>query len=184
MGRLALEKGHDVFIDASRIIAAANPNVRFAIAGGGPLRAELTRRIAATGLSERLQLLGVVDDPRALLAELAVVVQPSDVESTSRVVLEAMMQARPIVATDVGGTSTLLRHGVSGVLVPPRDPARIAAEVTELLADPDRAARMGENARQAASAEHSAEVMADGVDDVYRGVLGGRAERPSTWIRA
>ena len=61
MGRLALEKRHDVFIDASRLIAASSPDVHFLIAGGGPLRAQLTQQIAAAGLSERFQLLGVVE---------------------------------------------------------------------------------------------------------------------------
>jgi glycosyltransferase involved in cell wall biosynthesis len=184
MGRLSPEKRHDVFVDACGLVASTHPSVRFVLAGGGPLHAEVARRIAAAGLRERFHLLGVVDEPEELLAELAVVVQPSDVETTSRVVLEAMMQARPIVATDVGGTATLLRHEVSGMLVPPRDAARIAAEVTRLLDEPGRATRMGKAAREAALSGYDASTMAAGVDDVYRAVLGRAAELPGTWIRA
>ena len=184
VGRLSLEKRHDVFINACRLVASTHPSVRFVLAGGGTLRAEIASQIAAAGLSERFHLLGVIDEPEELLAELAVVVQPSDVETTSRVVLEAMMQARPIVATDVGGTATLLRHGVSGMLTPPGDAARIAAEVARLLDDPGRAAAMGDTARQAALAGYDADTMAAGVDDVYRAVLGRISVLPSTWIRA
>ncbi len=60
------------------------------LAGGGPLRDEIAQTVVAAGLQEQFHLLGMVEDPELLLSELAVLVQPSDTETTSRVVLEAM----------------------------------------------------------------------------------------------
>jgi len=183
MGRLALEKRHDIFVEACRLIAPQRSDVHFVLAGGGPLRAALTKQVAAAGLTDRFHLLGVVDDPEALLSELAVVVQPSDTETTSRVVLEAMMQARPVVATDVGGTETLVQHGVDGVLVPPGSSHLIATEVLSLLAAPEVAAHLGERARQTATTRFDSGAMAAAVDDVYGAVLGRGSILHSTWLR-
>jgi glycosyltransferase involved in cell wall biosynthesis len=184
IGRQSREKRHDVFVAACRLIALRRADVHFVLAGGGPLRDETARRVVAAGLEDRFHLLGVVDDPELLLSELAVLVQSSDIETTSRVVLEAMMQARPVVATDVGGTATIVRHAVDGVLVPPRDPTKIAAEVLSLLAAPDVAARLGDRARTAVAARFDVADMAAAVDDVYSAVLGRGSALHGTWTRS
>ena len=111
------------------------------------------------------------------------VVQPSDNETTSRVVLEAMAQGRPVVATAVGGTASLISHNADGLLVPRRCPEAIAGEVTRLLANPTTAARIGAAARLTVARHHDIGEMAAGVDDVYAAVLGARPTLPSTWVR-
>lgn len=183
MGRLSPEKGHDVFVDACALIAARQPAAHFVLAGGGPLRTALTAHVTAKGLDDRFHLVGLTDEPEAFLAQLDVVVQPSDIETTSRVILEAMAQGRPVVATAVGGTASLISHGTNGLLVPRRCPEAIAGEVTRLLGSPATAARIGAAARLTVALHHDVSEMAAGVDDVYAAVLGAHPALPSTWVR-
>jgi glycosyltransferase involved in cell wall biosynthesis len=183
MGRLSPEKRHDRFLGACALVATRRRDVHFVLAGGGPLRAALIRQARALGLSGRLHLTGVVDRPQALLRELDVVVQPSDAETTSRVVLEAMVQARPVVATRVGGTERLIRHEVDGLVVEAGSPEPVAAQVLRVLGDPVLAARLGGTARRTAVREFDVVDMAAGVDDVYAAVLGREPARPQTWVR-
>ena len=183
MGRLSPEKRHDVFIDACALIAARQSAAHFALAGGGPMRAVLAARAGAKGLDGRFHLVGLTDEPEAFLAQLDAVVQPSDSETTSRVILEAMAQGRPVVATAVGGTASLISHGMDGLLVPRRCPEAIAGEVTRLLSDPAAAARIGEAARLTVARHHGVSGMAAGVDDVYAAILGAQSALPGTWVR-
>jgi glycosyltransferase involved in cell wall biosynthesis len=183
IGRLAREKRHDVFIEACARIAVSRPDVHFVLAGGGPQRAALAEHADRLRLSSRFHMCGVVDDVDGLLSQLDVVVQSSDIETTSRIVLEAMVQARPIIATRVGGTENLLRHGVDGLIVSRRAPQEIATAVLALLADRSVAVRLGASARARATELFTADSMAAGVDDVYAAVLTGIGERYTTWVR-
>ncbi len=183
MGRLSTEKRHDRFLDACALIARQRPDVQFVLAGGGPLREPLQRQATALGLSDQLHMVGVVEQPETLLRACDVVVQPSDVETTSRVVLEAMAQARPVVATRVGGMDLLIRHNETGVLVPAGAPDPIAAEVLQLLDNPDRGRAIGKLARETVIDQFDADHMAAAVDDVYSAVVGRGSVRHQTWVR-
>lgn len=183
MGRLSPEKRHDVFLAACARVHARRPEVHFVLAGGGPLRDDLVRQADELGLTRRLHLIGVVDQPQRFLRQLDVVVQPSDVETTSRVVLEAMAQGRPVVATRVGGTPSLIRDGHEGLLVPPGAAREIADSTVRLLGDPVLGNRLGTQARHRVERDFSVSAMAEGVHDVYRAVLGEATRRPQTWVR-
>jgi len=113
---------------------------------GGAFEAALRREAAPLG--ERVRFAGYRDDVPSLLAALDVFVLPSWIEGLPLVVLEAMAQAKPVVATDVGGTGELVVDGETGLLVPPRDVDALVRAVDALLADPQRAAAMGEAGRE------------------------------------
>ena len=182
MGRLSPEKRHDVYVDACAVLHSRHPDVHFVLAGGGPLLAALRSQATRLGLA-RLHLLGLVDHAQHVLHQFDVVVQPSDVETTSRVVLESMAQGRPVVATAVGGTPAILRDGIDGLLVRPGSPAAVAAEVDRLLCDPELRLRLGTAARRRVVAGFSLSAMADGVHDVYRAVLGEATSGTQAWVR-
>jgi glycosyltransferase involved in cell wall biosynthesis len=99
-----------------------------------------------------------------------VYVQPARAEGLPLAVLEAMAMGLPIVATSVGGIPEVLADGISGVLVPPGDPAVLAAAVLRILDDVDLATSLGEQARTAAAASSIA-ITARRYVDVYRHVL-------------
>jgi len=140
LGRLSKEKGVDI------LIRAALMGLRgIVVAGDGPMR-PLIERAAQKGL---LKFLGPLPRAKALkiLAGSDVVVLPSREEGISTVLLEAMALKVPIVATRVGGTTEILRHGEDALLVSP-DPREIKNAIARLLADTDFARKLTENAYQ------------------------------------
>lgn len=139
LGRFSAEKGVTNFADAAR--RCADPSVLWAAAGSGPLETQI-RANAAPGLS----LLGFLSDPGDFLAAMDVYVQPSFTEGLSLSLLEAMRNALPIVATNVGATGEALRDGLDALLVTP-DPESILAGVMRLRGDAQLRARLGASAR-------------------------------------
>jgi glycosyltransferase involved in cell wall biosynthesis len=97
-------------------------------------------------------------------------VLPSLSEASSNVLLEAMATGLPVVATRIGGTPALV--GDAAVLVPPGDPAALAAALLELAGNPALATRLGAAARSRALAEFGMDRMLERVDTLYRGLLG------------
>src|SRR5207245_4136839 len=110
------------------------PETRFAIAGDGELREELEQR--AKELGEHVAILGNRSDVPDLLASFAVFAYPSRFEGLCLAVIEAQAAGVPVVATPVGGIPENVVDGETGLLVPPRDPAALAAAINRLLEDP------------------------------------------------
>lgn len=134
VGRLAPQKDYPTLLDAAASLGGA----RVAIAGDGPLRADLQARIDANGLNA--VLLGHRSDVSDLLAAADVFVLPSRWEARALVVQEAMRAGVPVVATAVGGTPDLV--GDAALLVPPGDAAALAQAVKQVLGDPAEHARL------------------------------------------
>lgn len=155
VGRLVPVKGQLDLIEAMAALAGSHPHLRLLIAGEGPCRQELTARIAALGLGDRVRLLGNRHDIQELwaLADLAVVSSLS--EGTSLALIEAMAAGKPIVATAVGGNLDLLADGQNALLVPAGDAPALAAALARLCDTPTLAARLGAAARAKAQAEFS-----------------------------
>jgi glycosyltransferase involved in cell wall biosynthesis len=142
--RLNPMKGVEYFLDAASIVAERFPDVRFLVAGDGGSRKELEDRARRLGLEARIVFTGFRSDVRELLSEAAISVLPSLSEGTSNTLLESMAAGLPVVATQVGGNPEVIEDGVSGLLVPPRDSAEIAAAVGRLLEDEGFARRLGQ----------------------------------------
>lgn len=169
--RLDPDKGLDVLIEA----AAQVPDVRFAVAGDGPERDALTRRIAELGLEDRVLLLGWRDDVASLLAASDLFVLPSRNEALSISVLEAMSAGCPVVATDVGGTSEAILDGETGLLVHPGDAGALARAISGLLADAEKRRALAASARDRAEREFSAAAMVSRTTAIYDELLGTSA---------
>jgi glycosyltransferase involved in cell wall biosynthesis len=152
-GRLAPQKGLDVLIDAAARWRDRNPRPVTVIAGAGPMAAALRARAAALADGDVL-LLGPRSDVPALLGAADVVVVPSRWEARALIVQEAMRAGRPVVATRVGGIPDLT--GAGALLVPPGDPAALAAAVAAVLDQPALAARLGRAASAQATSFPSA----------------------------
>ena len=168
-GRLDAQKGHRHLLRA----AAEVPDATFALAGDGPLRAELEGTARRLGIADRVRFLGYRRDVPELLAASDLVVLPSLFEGLPLAVLEAMAAARPVIATRIEGVDEVVRPGVNGLLVPPADPAALAAAVRALLGEPDRARRLAEAGRQTVERHFGAAAMAARVSRVYEDVLAG-----------
>ncbi|WP_405788390.1 glycosyltransferase family 4 protein [Streptomyces sp. NBC_00029] len=138
VGSLVPHRGYSVLLDAAREWRGLDPVPLLVIAGEGPLRAELSRRIEAEGLPVRL--LGRRKDAAQLLAAADLAVLPSRWEARALLAQEALRVGVPLVATEVGGVPELVGEGA--VLVPPGEARALASAVTGLLADPDRRAAL------------------------------------------
>jgi glycosyltransferase involved in cell wall biosynthesis len=155
VGRLSEEKGILEFLEATDGI----PRV---LVGDGPLR---DRVPDATGWVAP-SMLG------AYYERAAVVACPSRREGYGVVAREAMAYGRPVVAAAVGGLLDAVEDGVSGALVPPRDPVALRTAIERLLDDPELRASQGEAARRMAQAELSWEVATSATIDAYRAATG------------
>lgn len=161
-GKLSPGKGTPVLLEALDRIAAAVPGARFALAGKGDMALPARPDLHALGVLPQAELF-------ALYRAADVVVVPSVwPEPLSRVLLEAMRIGRPVVATAVGGTPEAVEHGVTGLLVPRRDPEALAKAVIELLLDPERRERMGEAAAARARTAFDEERLVTALLEVYR----------------
>lgn len=135
VGQLQPQKGFDDFVRAARLVIASRPDVRFAIAGSGPLRASLESLIAELGLRDHFVLCGFQSDAASFLAALDLFVCSSHWEGGPLVVREAMLLGKPIVATDAGWNREMLELGATGELVPTRNPRALAGAIVQSLAD-------------------------------------------------
>ena len=171
IGNLYPVKGHGVLLEALALLAPRFPRLHVAIAGRGELELPLQRRAAELRLRDRFHLLGLRSDVANVLAGADVFVLPSLSEGVPLALLEAMLTARPVVASAVGEVPTVLDGGRAGALVPPSDPTALAAAVEELLSDPARARALSTAAHARASAAYTFDVMMDAYRAVYAQAL-------------
>ncbi len=148
VARLDPIKNHAALITAmSHLAVAVRKNAVLLIIGDGPLREDLQNQVETLHLEENVRFLGARDDVPELLNLVSVFVLCSNSEGLSLTLIEASAAGKPIVATDVGGNSEVVEHGVNGLLVPIDDPSALGYAITEILSDPLHAAQMGEAGR-------------------------------------
>ena len=171
------EKGVEDLIDAARLVLAARPDVQFVLAGEGAHRAEYLVRAAAAGIADHFTWTGLLADPLA-----SGVYQAADVvcqlsrwqEAFGWMIAEAMACARPVVATRVGGIPEIVEDGVTGYLIPRRQPAAAAERILRLLADPDLRQAMGARGRRAVESRFNLQSNVAELLDLYRNGAAGR----------
>jgi glycosyltransferase involved in cell wall biosynthesis len=141
------EKDHPTLLRAVARLIADVPRAKILIVGDGPCRSEIEVLCAELGIEQNVFFAGSRHDVARLLRAIDVFVLCSTTECFPLSVLEAMACARPVVCTDVGGICEMVSDGVTGYLVPPMDPPRLAVRITEILSDPELARRLGQAGR-------------------------------------
>jgi glycosyltransferase involved in cell wall biosynthesis len=149
IGRIAPEKGHMDFVRAADVIAKSGRDVRFTVHGAplfsDPSFEKEVRRLAGPSV----EFHGWTDNVAQVLHEIDLLVVPSaSVESTPRVVMEALSAGTPVIAYPSGGIPELIRDGVTGLLTKRPDYQSLAECINDLLADPGRMADLSRNGRQ------------------------------------
>lgn len=172
VGRLVEDKGQDDLLRAAAMLATRHPEACTLLVGTGRKEPELRALAASLGVDARVRFLGFRDDVPAITAALTVSVLPSvDCDASSAVLKEALACGVPVVATDIGGASEIVRDGETGFVVPPRAPDRLAAALDTLLGDPARAAAMGRKGALDVAARFSPDRLAEETLAAYRRVL-------------
>jgi glycosyltransferase involved in cell wall biosynthesis len=173
-------KGHVDLLKAASMVEEEFPSVWFWLVGEDrgvlPDLEQMARRL---GITSRVKFLGRRHDVPELLAASDLSVLPSHEEGFSNVILESMAAGCPVVATRVGGNPEAVLDGVTGWLVPPRSPEKLAVKMIDLLRDPEKAKRWGERARVRAKERFSLERMVEAHLRLYQ-----QAVRPSPQIDA
>jgi glycosyltransferase involved in cell wall biosynthesis len=182
VGRLEARKGIDTILEAAALLHDGGVDFELVIVGDDSL-------VGPDGLTYRqaferdhpdvvaaVTFAGRVDDGdlRAAYAACDVFVTPSRFESFGLILLEAMMFAKPVVVADIGGLAEIVEDGVTGVLVPPDDPAAWATALRGLLESPERRRTIGAQGKQAYRERFSVERMSAGAEAFYRALVAAR----------
>jgi len=148
IARLHPVKGHKYLLGAAAKVLKTRPDVQFLVVGEGPLHRELEDMAAGLGISEHVKFTGYYPEIKDIYAITDILCLPSLMEGMGLVLMEAMAFGRPVVASRVGGIPEVVEDGVTGVLVPPADPDRLASALLGLLDGPQKASAMGEIGRR------------------------------------
>jgi glycosyltransferase involved in cell wall biosynthesis len=170
-GRLAEQKGLEYLIRAMPLVLSAVPNAVVLLAGEGPLIVPLSRLIEDLGVMSHVRLLGFRADIAELLAAADLVALPSLWEGLSISLLEAMAAGRPVVTTTIGSNREVTRDGAVACLVPPKEPAALAAAITALANEPDRRAALGNAGRAEQQSRYTMDRMLAAYMEQYDALL-------------
>ena len=174
VARLAPQKGHRVLFDALPAVRSEIPNVYVRLVGHEELStaAELRAYAVERGVADLVTFEGFRADVARVMADMDVFVLPSLWEGFGLVLLEEMAAGRPVVASAVGPIPEIVVDGVTGLLVPPGDPAALAEATIRLLRDPELAAALGRAGRARVERELRVDTMVERTESLYDELLG------------
>jgi glycosyltransferase involved in cell wall biosynthesis len=173
-GRLVRKKGFEYLVDAIASLPR-DAGILTVIAGAGDLEAELKQRAEAAGAADRVRFAGNLsqDDVAGWLATADIIAVPSvrddsgNVDGLPNIVLEAMASGTPLISTPAGGIPSVVRNWHTGVIVPERSGAELAAAILTLARDPEMRVRLGEAARASVVARFGWEIVASRFEEAY-----------------
>lgn len=166
IGRLSAQKAPERLVNAFARIALQRPDAWMLMIGSGELQAGLLRRIAGTGFDDRIILDADLPGAQAVQCFDALVM-PSRYEAMSYVALEAAAAGLPLILTDVGGASTVLKHGDNGILVANSDDTEALADAMSMFCDPAQRSSFAAKARLRMQ-QYSLATMVDHTENLYQ----------------
>jgi glycosyltransferase involved in cell wall biosynthesis len=177
VSRLSPIKGQHVFLQAAHQVGEQYRSARFVLAGSAlfgehAYEAKIREDAGKGVLAGRVEMLGFVTDVPELIRTLDIVVQPSTApEGFGQILVEAMLCAKPVIASAAGGSAELIEDGITGRLVQPGDATALAEAITDVLSHPAEAAEMGKRARQVALDRYDIRKTTRAIEGVYERVL-------------
>jgi len=168
-GSLDALKGLFDLVRAAKYICRDHQNVKFILAGKGPLEKNLKRLVHSLDLDRNISFVGYINQERLLeyYQEASIFVHPSYHEGLPTTILEAVSCGIPVVATAVAGTSEVITDGETGYLVPPKDPDKLATAILSLLNDKELRERMGKNASEHVKRNFDWDIIAKKFEELY-----------------
>jgi len=169
--RIEPVKGVKHFVDSARLVLDSVPDVHFLVVGDGSQRSILQQRTRDLGIDRNVTFTGIRDDVPELISIMDVFVLPSLNEGMGRVLVEAGVMSKPVVATRVSGIPELVQDRLTGILVEPKNTQELAGGIIELLSDAEKARKMGENARLRMAENFSDKRMMEKIEKLYKELL-------------
>ena len=164
-------KGHKYLLEA--IVQLRDPRIHLAIVGDGPQNEKLHRRVVEMGLTKQVHFAGNQKDVVPWLQAMDVFVLPSYAnEGVSQAVMQAMAVGLPVITTPIGSSSDVIKNGITGLIVPPKDGKAIAQAIKRLLDAPQEAQKMGAQARTFALENCGLERMITRMEAVFMRAAG------------
>ncbi len=173
IGRIDPDKGHDVFLRALQGVAQTMPRALALIAGDAApeqqgYERQMRRLADGLGLAGNVNFVGPLADPRPFYAQLDALVLPSRYEPFGRVLIEAMAAGLPVIATESGGPSEIVKHGKTGLLVPPGDAEALAEAIRTIASSPDLRKEFGRTGFERAVSHFSLDRHTTAIQGLYR----------------
>jgi glycosyltransferase involved in cell wall biosynthesis len=175
VGRLVPQKGQRYLVDAMPAVIEQYPGSVLLIVGIGFLEEKLKSQVSELGLEKHVRFLGRREDVPALMQLADTFVFPSLFEGLGVSLLEACDSGTAIVATNTGPIPEIIRHGETGLLVPPADHESLAAAILELMDDSELGARLAEAAANRVRREFTIDRAAGMLSDFYETTIGHSA---------
>jgi glycosyltransferase involved in cell wall biosynthesis len=165
-------KGHEVVLEAARLLAKDGVSPRFVFVGGGRLEERIRERVRRAGLDGEVTLAGFVPDlPRAIAALDVALYPPLESDGMGRVVFEYLAVGRPLVASRVGVVPEVLVDGRDALLVPAGEPEALAAAIGRLARDPSLRTALGLSGRRLVMERYSGARLAARLAERYRALV-------------
>jgi glycosyltransferase involved in cell wall biosynthesis len=179
IGRLATEKGVDIFLRAAARVLTELPATKFVVIGEGPDREQLELLIDELQVQNSVFMLGRRDDMPGVYASLDIMVSASRHEGLPMAILEGMASSRPIVATAVGAVPEVVMDGRTGVIVPSENVEALAAKIVTLLNNRTQRENLGAAAKTLIEEEFSAERMTTDYLHIYEQAIATKKQQAS-----
>jgi mannosyltransferase len=177
-GRVRLQKGTDVFVEAMCRLLPLYPDFTAVIVGAVAVEHvtfanDLKKRIEAAGLGSRIVITGElpIEEVQRWYQRLTIYAFTSRNEGFGLTLIEAMAAGAALVASRAGAAELVVEDGVTGVLIPPGDADALAAALEPLMRDPTLCAAMGARGRERALTNFSLDVEANRIVQVYRALV-------------
>jgi len=175
IGRLTVMKNPGLFLKIARHILASLPQqqIKFVIAGDGPLLPQIRSGIKRMGLAPYILLPGIIDDTRALLADTDILLLTSLNEGIPFVTLEAMAMEVPVISTRVGAIGEVIKDNINGYLIDPKDniEEEFVDRVKRVLSDKTHQRQLVRKARQTITTSYSLKTMAKKYQSLFKPLL-------------
>lgn len=161
-------KRHDIFLEAARSILAHYPRARFLVVGEGPARPRIHEKIKELYLEEKVLITGHREDIPEILSITDVAVLTSEsYEGVPQAVLQYLAMERPVIATDVGSISEVIKDRETGILVPPNSARNVAEGILRLLNDKELGRRLGKDGRKLVEKKFNNQAMMEATLRLY-----------------
>ena len=168
---LVKRKGHKYLFEAMVKVKKQFPQLKLLVVGEGPLEQKLRKLAEKLGLENEIIFLGFRKDIPEVLSTLDIFLLVSTKEGLGVSLLEAGSYGLPIVATNVGGIPEIVKDGVTGLLVPPKDSQTLAEKIIYLLTHRNEAQKMGENAKAWVEKNFSVDKIVNSYVSLYESLI-------------